>query len=594
MLGESSCLEHPFVSFRPFPRSAIGCIGDGRILLPLGLAVLSGHALAQTPPDAGTLQREAGQAIRQPDKPVAQPPLARPLDESAKGARVTVQRFEVVGASLIEASALTALLADQLGRPLSLAELEGAAQRIARHYRERGWYVRVYLPVQEVTGGVVRIQVVEGRYGGVRREDKGSRADGAFVQEMVTRGLTPGLPLPADALEQGLLRARELAGIRASGVLEAGEVPGTTRLLLQVDDAPLFGGDVGLNNHGVKATGRSQLVGGVGLDNLSGRGDRLSLRALAAERLSSAMVQYTLPVGSAGWRLGVQASVLDYRLGDAFRDLDAEGRAQTLMLRADHAWVRRNDRTLSLTAALERRRYDDDVLDEAARRQRVDAVSLGLQGDIVDGFGGGGFTWGNLQLVRGRLHLGDVVGDRAADGAGPRAAGDYAKLGFQLARLQQLGGDWQLLAMLGGQFANRNLASSERFSLGGPNGVRAYPVNEATGDDGLLLKLELQRRLGRGWQAQLFYDAGRIRQHHDTWAGWQGGSGQPNGYSLDGIGAGLSWQQAGSGGAFERWRLAALVATAVGGNPGAGADGHNNDGSRPAATRFWLSASTAF
>lgn len=562
------------------------------VVLPLVLGLASA-VQAQTPPDAGALQREAGQAIRPSGAPAAVPqPATAPAAEQAQGVRVTVRRFEVEGASLIPAAELVALLDDLPGQALSLAELEQAAQRIARHYRTRGWYVRTYLPVQDVSAGVVRIQVVEGRYGGVRREDKGGRADGAFVEAMVTRGLEPGLPLPADTLEQGLLRANELAGIRATGVLEAGDAPGTTRLVLQVEDTPLFGGDIGANNHGVKATGRSQLVGGVGLDNLTGYGDRLALRALAAERLRSVLLQYALPVGTAGWRVGAHVSVLDYRLGEDFRALDAEGRARTAALRADYAWLRGSDRNLSLSLSAEHRSYDDDMLGEALRRHRIDAFGLALEGDFADTLGG--YSWGGLQFVRGRLHIADVGSDRSADAAGPRAAGDYAKLGFQLSRLQRLGGEWQLLGTLGGQFANRNLASSERFSLGGPGGVRAYPVNEATGDDGLLMRLELQRRLGRGWQGQLFYDAGRIRQHHDTWAGWQGGAGQPNSYSLDGVGAGLSWQQAGSGRAFERWRVAAVVATAVGGNSGADADGRNNDGSRPAAARFWLSASTAF
>ena len=63
------------------------------------------------------------------------------------------------------------------------------------------------------------------------------------------------------------------------------------------------------------------------------------------------------------------------------------------------------------------------------------------------------------------------------------------------------------------QWANKNLYSSEKFFLGGANGVRAYPTNEAGGSLGQLLSTEWQHHFA--WQqrrvtAAGFYDTGRI------------------------------------------------------------------------------------
>jgi len=561
-----------------------------RIVLPLALSLSAPLAHAQVPPGAGTLQREAEQAI-QPQRPQLQParPTARPMTDDRKAARVTARTFGIEGASLIAPAELNALLQDLIGQSLTLAELEQAAQRIAQHYRARGWYVRVYLPEQDVSSGHIRIRVVEGRYGGARLDGKEHRAKAAFVESIVTRELEVGQPLSAHALERGLLLANDLAGIRTTGVLEAGEDAGSTRLLLQLEDTPWISGDIGANNQGVKATGTHQLVGGIALNNLSGYGDRLALRALVAENMQNLQFQYSLPLGTAGWRLGIHASALDYELGDRFRPLKAEGQAHTRGLNLTYAWLRRSDRNLNLSAAWEQRRYDDNTLDAPLRRHKVDALTLGLSGDLNDGLGGGGVTWGGLQLVRGQLHIGDVADDRAIDAAGPRTDGNYTKLALQLSRLQSLGASgWQLLAGLSGQTAAGNLGSSEKFSLGGPNGVRAYPVNEGTGDEGVLLKLELQRPLGGGWQASAFYDTGYIRQHRKLWAGWDCACNQPNAYSLSGAGLGLSWQRPGD------WTLAASVAAPLGSNPGSGAGNLNNDGSRANAPRFWLNLSKAF
>lgn len=541
-------------------------------------------AHAQTPPDAGALQRETERSLQAPrpaERPLAAP-AARPMDEDAKAARIAVKRLVIDGANLVPVAELEALLADLPGQSLTLAELERAAQRIAEHYRARGWFVRVYLPAQDVTDGTVRIQVLEGRYEGSRLEDAGGRADGEFVRNVVTRRLKEGEPLSAADLERGLLLANDLPGIAAAGLLEAGETPGGTRLALRTEDTPFVTGDVGVDNHGIRSTGRGQVVGGVALNNLAGIGDRLGLRALAAEDVYSARLGYSLPLGSDGWRLGTHFSTLNYELGGRYRALDAEGRARTAGLDLSWAWVRQSDRNLSLGTAYEWRRYEDDVLSAPLRRHRVHAFTLALSGDQRDSFHGGGITWGGVQITLGRLDIRDPAADRAADAVGPRADGDYSKLGVQLNRLQALGiSGWRVQAMLSGQWADGNLGSSEKFTLGGPHRVRAYPVNEASGDAGVLMKLELQRELGHGWQAMAFYDIGRIRQHRDTWTGWQGGSRQPNIYSLSGAGLGVSWNRA-------SWQLAASAAVPVDGNPGKDANGRNNDGTRPSSASFWL------
>ena len=73
-----------------------------------------------------------------------------------------------------------------------------------------------------------------------------------------------------------------------------------------------------------------------------------------------------------------------------------------------------------------------------------------------------------------------------------------------------------MLLALSGQQASKNLASAEKMSLGGPNGVRAYPVGEANGDSGNLITGEL-RYLVPGFKVLegdvnvlAFYDWGQV------------------------------------------------------------------------------------
>ncbi|MES2356629.1 MAG: ShlB/FhaC/HecB family hemolysin secretion/activation protein, partial [Pseudomonadota bacterium] len=58
---------------------------------------------------------------------------------------------------------------------------------------------------------------------------------------------------------------------------------------------------------------------------------------------------------------------------------------------------------------------------------------------------------------------------------------------------------------------NQNLNSSEKFSLGGIRGVRAYPEGEANGDEGGLFTIAWRSNLAESVQGSLFYDIGTVK-----------------------------------------------------------------------------------
>lgn len=553
------------------------------------LVVLSRGASAQTRPDAGTLLRET----ERPEmiRPVqALPPApAEPMPDTAKGATVDVKGFRIVGASLIAEAELQAQLVDLHGQTLTLIELEKAAQRLAEHYRSRGWFARVYLPQQDIRDGIVTLAVIEGRLGAIETDTTAAqRADTAYVERLVTRGLTLGEPLAADALQRGLLLANDLPGISARGILEAGYRVGETRLRLRVDDTPFATGNVQATNHGVKSTGTTQLGANLDLNNLSGHGDQLGLRAMTSQGLDSLRLHYAAPVGTDGLRVTARVSELRYLLGGSFATLDARGRASTWGGSLSYPLLRSALRNLNLSIDVDRKQFADDMLGAPSRRRDNNVLALATSGDAIDGLAGGGLTQYGLSLSIGRLDLAGVTADLTTDQASARTQGGWHKLSANLARLQRLPADFTLSATFTAQWAGKNLDSSEKFSLGGPAGVRAYPVNEAAGDEGWLLNLELRRDLGYGWQAMGFLDAGGVRLHRREWGGWQGGAATPNHYELTGAGFGISWQQP------QSWSLRLSVATPLGSNPGRDSAGNNNDGSSQNSTRAWMQLTKFF
>lgn len=548
-------------------------------LAMLSLAVP--NVKAQIVPNSGSLERESRQELL-PKAAALRLPPAKPASRPAEGVSVLVKNFRINGASLIPSDRLHDLLANRIGNKLTLAELEAACRQLSDYYYQQGWFARAYLPPQDVTEGEIQIQLVEGRLGDIQLEQaqEGSlRTNTNFVMQVISRRLIIGQPLSAKDLERGLLLANDLPGVEANGVLAAGEQEGDTNLLVTIKDRPLLSGDLGVNNHGIKATGPWQLFGGLALNNPSGRGDLLDLHLQATERLHSGQLSYTTPIGLNGSRLGLRYFGLDYRLGEQFRALDAKGDAAIWGLDLSHPLIRSDAANLQLYSSIEKRSLNDDMLGSAIRKHRIEALTLGLAGDNTDDWQGGGGNSLSLNLTSGDLDLSAVAADRAADRAGPRTQGGYTKLQGQMSRLQYLAPDLSLCISLGFQIANTNLDSSEKFSLGGPRGIRAYPVGEAAGDEGWLLKLELRKELQPGLTAIGFVDGGEIDQYKNTWKGWRGQSKTPNHYGLAGAGIGLVM-------ARTDWQAQLTIATPLGDNPGA-SKGKNQDGSTQEA-RGWL------
>jgi hemolysin activation/secretion protein len=119
--------------------------------------------------------------------------------------------------------------------------------------------------------------------------------------------------------------------------------------------------------------------------------------------------------------------------------------------------------------------------------------------------------------------------------------GDYKTYQVQARRLQRLSDNLSLLGALSLQRASKNLTSSEKFSLGGPNAVRAYPVAEGSGDEGMVFQAELRyvlsayKPLGGDLTLMTFWDYGQSKLNRKPI-----NTDSPNYRSIAGYGVGAS------------------------------------------------------
>lgn len=565
-------------------------------MAPLLLLLPLSAAIAQNVPDAGTLLQQSGReraSVLPQTHPL--PKDSTPSRPRAAGTAVTIQRFRFEGNQRFESTRLAEAVASYLNRPLDVEELQDAGTAVAALYREHGWLARVVLPRQEITEGTVTLRVVEAIFGATQIDVDGATGTSALqvspdtLKRYLSARQKSGQPLNMNDLERGMLLADDLPGVAVVGSLGAGQQESETDMLLQVRNERPAQLTLTTDNHGSRGTGAPRVLGDGQLNSPLGLGEQLGLSAQLSKGVTYGRTSASVPLGHDGWRAGVNASAMRYRVtGAEFAALQPEGRSFALGTDLTHALVRQHDRNVYLTAGLDHKRFRNGTLTGTTSDYRLTATQLGVSGNLNDALGGGGLSSAALSLTLGRLNL-DGSPHQANDAQTLRTEGSFTKWRYRLSRQQALTEGLSLQGTLSGQRASKNLDSSEKFSLGGPDGVRAYPISEGSGAAGDLFNAELRWL----WPASsgcgscvlsAFYDWGRVTvNRHNDWAG----AATLNRYSLRGYGLAMSWQ--GPGGLS----LSATWARRHGVNPNPTTTGADQDGSAP-GNRFWLSASLSF
>ncbi len=498
---------------------------------------LAQTALAAQAPDAGQILENIKAPLTLPpptDGVLPEPAPARPALSLPSDVKVRVTAFRITGAREFSEAHLLALLADSTDRELSLAQLQGLAERLTAHYREQGYLLaRAYLPAQDIRDGLLTIAVLEGRLGKVQLDNRSLLNDATAQRQL--DDLHPGDTVQAAALERSLLLLNELPGAEVHSTLKPGASVGLTDLDVSLGAGPRVAGSLEADNFDNRYTGSERLGGNLAINSPTGLGDTLSLRGLTSGAgMNYGRLAYQLPVGPQATQIGVAWSEMRYELGEDFESLDAHGKASIGSVYALQPLLRSRQARLDGQLSYERKRLEDQVdATDTTLDKTLDVWSLGLSGSHQDSLLGGGAMQYSASLVAGNLEL-DAASD-ALDDAGLDTRGHYAKLAFQLTRLQRLTDRFSLQLRASGQRAAKNLDSSEKLSLGGAYAVRAYPQGEAAADDAWLANLELRYAPAPTWQLFGFYDAGGGRISHRPVAGTA-----DNRRTLSGAGVGVS------------------------------------------------------
>lgn len=552
--------------------------------LTTGLHISSSQA--QTAPNAGSLLREYEKSVPTAPPPSSTPSTA-PTDNNAPektGGHVLVKGFSIEAHQFPEQE-LQNVVTEYVGQELTLAELQQAARKISAYYLDRGFMARAYLPPQTIKDGIVKIIVQEGKLGQIKIDPSStSRFSNDDAQSIIEDRVAEGQILRPDDLHEGVAVLNEVPGVVAAATLQPGEHKDETDALVKLSDAPIVNGAFRVDNEGIRSVGSTRGIASGFVNDALGLGEQFSAAFLKSWGSDYSRLGVTLPAGYSGLRYGLNASMMHYNVDPDFSSADQTGYAYTLGGTLSYPIIRHSSMSVTTDLSFDHKRLVNAAEDLNTSDKEVDVGGMQANMVIADGLWTGGVTTMDGTITLGSLNLSGDRGNLIQDQSTARTNGFYSRFNATASRLQGLDDINQLFVSISGQLAPQNLDTSEQMSLGGPDGVRAYPTDEALGDLGMLSRVELRHNVLKTLQLFDFYDAGWIQQHAETWSNWS--NTQPNTYWLQGIGVGASWTP------IDRGQVGMTVAHTLGTNAGQ-VNGYNSDGYNN-HLRLLLQASYAF
>ncbi|MCX2983412.1 ShlB/FhaC/HecB family hemolysin secretion/activation protein [Halieaceae bacterium IMCC14734] len=430
----------------------------------------------------------------------------QPVPEGGEAVKVTVTEF-VTGDSDILSSAELAQILDPLkGKTVTLAELFQAVDRINALYKEKGFLAaKALLPPQTVKGGVVKIQLVEGRVGSIVVEGNAYTRDSVVISRIQNR---PGELVQLDQLEESLSDFNIINNVALRATIKPGETVGTTDYFIQVQEPKRQQGLFFADNSGTDDIGEYRVGFNYSNNGLLGYLDRFTLGFHAAEGTLSGFSAYDFPINTLGTRMSLlyDISAIEIIDGD-LEDLNVEGDSWNAGAEIRHPFIVDPDMIVNGFATY----YYKSSSTEFDGVQLFDTTvkTLSAGGDVQ------AFTANGSWYMQHTLTF--------IDGEDLLENDDYFRYNLRANWLHLFANSHSMSVRFSGQASQDDLLpSSEQFQIGGAYTVRGYDEGLLRGDQGYTLSMEydlplpfLQSAVGNDpfagrWRLFTFLDHGGV------------------------------------------------------------------------------------
>jgi hemolysin activation/secretion protein len=327
------------------------------------------HAATSSTSPPGTA--DAGQILQQIERDLQVNPLPKlpevqapePVIEDTQVEKVVIKQFKFSGNHLLSGDDLQAALAPLTNVSITIAELKTCPDLIAALYQKKGFLAIATLPEQDITEGVVLIEVVEAVFGDVKFNGTYNK-DFKRIRPTVIEGFINAKSPKGEAINQvkidrALALLQRLSGFAVESSYQSGQVEHSTDLLIKVIDQPMLAFNFSADNSGGRSTGKNKGTATIDVASPLKLGDLLNFTALHTEGTDYARVAYSLPVGSGGLKLSANTSYMTYKFIKPMEgsDLTPLGHSITYNVNANYPIILSNNKSLSVEVGYEKKYF---------------------------------------------------------------------------------------------------------------------------------------------------------------------------------------------------------------------------------------------
>lgn len=508
--------------------------------------------------------------------------------EDAAKALITLKSIQFTGVTILGDMELKGIVEPFLNTPMTYEQMLEVGMVVESYYRKNNYLARAILPPQELSNGVLMVDVIESVFSKVEieqeLEDLPNTQD--HVTALIESQQRTGEPLNTQSLSRALALANDVPGMNVQGSLRQGRDAGETELLLKLYQGRTRQTELTMDNAGSRSTGFMRVMASVTWFNPNDLADLLNIVAVHTRGSDYARLAYSIPVGTGGWRAGVNASTMNYKVVVGEQGMvGAFGQAMTKGMELIYPLLRADNSSATVTLAADTKKFQNTsaqglVMSDYEAKVMSAQVS-GFYRDINPGGGTGTYS---LQLSHGDINL-DGSLSQQTDKNTVKTEGVFNKIRLNGTWQQPITASTSAFVSYTGQLSDKNLDSSEKMQLGGMNGVRAYPTGEGSGSDGQMVQLELRQQLENGINMAAFYDWGQVWLQHDP--NYPGGP-KHNLNTYKGFGASVGYTTE------DGINIKATWARKIGNNPNPNPiNGNDQDGTRD-RNRYWLQVTLPF
>jgi len=428
-----------------------------------------------------------------------------------------VDKIKFEGNTKVKTKILESFATDIVGHEIYLEDLLVFALKVSRYYQSRGYLTSyAYIPTQEIKNGVVTIAIVESQVGDVDIQgNKWARTWYLKNVVMGKNGLREGDVFNAKALQNSLREINTENYIKTqSTISKKGD---KTEIKLDVRDRFPLNLNIGWDDYGRTYTGEQRASFILGLDNLTGFGDKIYGGTILSSGSAGVLGGYEIPVSPYGTKLSLDYSNSAVRLGGPYKYLNVKGYSQSMGVKLSHPLVRNaNSDVVAYTGVdFVNANTKSRALNTTLSDYKLIVLRSGVRAITDDSHG----RWlGNLGV-----DVGLPGGTHDASGADST----FVKVIGGVTRIQRLFGRVIGLVRLNGQYSPNKLYAVEQMQIGGPYTLRGYQPAELIGDWGVAGTAEIRTPIP-GFKKILpkkikfvddrvrlaaFYDFGFVKEH---------------------------------------------------------------------------------